>query len=217
MASGDVITGTGDVYWAIAGTNTLAGGIAADTDIDVTEDNLSMAPGAGWSPVGNLAKEGFVFAPGQQTQLIEVANSNYAIGAREVRRSAAFSLTLLDATLENIRTFGMGEVGVSDIETSSDRKQLDFERHGGPEQEVLGIAILFDGFGAAGPSGDPGSVRRRYWIPRAVNTAPLALAANDNGPQVIVCQFSIVLADFTAPQTSATELPAARLIDGPRN
>ena len=68
----------------------------------------------------------------------------------------------------------------------------------GPEESIVGISILFDGFGAdVHANGD--RVRRRYWIPRAVNAAGLTLAINDATPQNIVAQMTLMLteADWT--------------------
>ena len=202
MAGEKIITGTGKIWFGLPGANMLDGDVETGVG-DITNATIDTEPSGGWTNVAEISKEGFVFAPGQQVQLIGIANSHWPISARQTAASGVFTLSLLNADLDTIAKYGMGEVGVTT--TGTPTNTMDLDRNAGPENEIAGFAILFDGFGASIDSMGQRR-RRRFWLPRVVNTAPLALAMNDNGPQVVVAQCNIVLA-------SNTSLPPARLID----
>ena len=222
MAGEKIVTGTGKVYWAEVGT--LPPGVlpadSLETDLEwatemygVDGANLKLAPPAPWMGVGNLDASGFAFAAGNAINFIRVAGRQFAIDARQVAADGGFTMSLLDATPENIVKFGMGDVGAEFHTVGGGAVTLN--SLSGPEESIEGIAILFDGFGSA-VHGNDDRVRRRYWIPRAVNAAGLTIAINDATPQNIVAQMTLMLTeavDFFPVASTNIEPPAAILID----
>ena len=224
MAGEKIVTGTGKVYWAAVGT--LPPGIEDDDATLITDlawatamygalgVSLRLPPPAPWMGVGNLDASGFAFAAGNAINFVRVAGRQFAIDARQVAADGGFTMSLLDATPENIVKFGMGDVG-AEFHSGVGGGAITLNSLSGPEESIVGISILFDGFGAdVHANGD--RVRRRYWIPRAVNAAGLTLAINDATPQNIVAQMTLMLTeavDFTVLSEDHTEPPAAILID----
>ena len=223
MAGEKIVTGTGKVHWGEVGA--LPPGVdvteALTTDLEWAEAVFGV-PTAGidtapdpldWFDVGNLDASGFAFAAGNAINFIRVANRQFAIDARQVAADGGFTMSLLDATPANIVKFGMGDVGAKLHSVGGGAVTLN--SLSGPENSIEGISILFDGFGAA-VHGDGQRVRRRYWIPRAVNAAGLTLAINDATPQNIVAQMTLMLTeaeDFVGNIAGNIEPPAAILVD----
>ena len=223
MAGEKIVMGTGVVYFADAGNLDVKAKGDALLPYDGQTPTAAMVSTeptitAGWTQVAELGKEGFVFAPGQQVQLIAQANSLWPIDARQIGNAGAFTLTLLNADIETIYNFGLGRVGV-DRQTGNNATAdavdaLYFPHDGGPENSIPGISILFDGFGATFDKAGTTRQRRRIWIPRAIQTAPLALAQSDLQPTTIVGQFTIALSDkVKTVSTIDYSLPAAWMAD----
>ena len=205
-AGNAIVQGTGVMYVAPCGTE--------DPRINVGGEeyhNIALAPAAPWVLLGKLGKGGLGFSAGFQPQLIEEANSLWAIDARVVQGGGGLSLSLLESSFNNVFSIGVGEAGAKygdgtvahpvlpgqgdgTLAEGDVSEMLVFDRHAGPDKSVPGVALLHDGFGASIVDGE--RVRRRMWVPRAINTSPFSVAISDNAPQVIVGQFAFALSDY---------------------
>ena len=215
-AGNAIIQGTGVLYVGACGTLDPRVEVSQGGDDvwrhDITERPVTTGANPPWRLLGKLGKGGLGFSAGFQPQLIEEANSLWAIDARVVQGGGGLSVSLLESTFGNVYEIGLGEAGADldeDYEFSADTaavrtymEVLTFDRHAGPEKSVAGVALLHDGFGAS-IDGSGERVRRRLWVPRAINTSPFSVAISDNAPQVVVGQFAFALSDYN--EQSSTE------------
>ena len=196
-AVGDTAAAAVNDYWAY-GTSTdtpygwqlkITGSSAPATGVNYT-GNCS-----GWDSVGAISKSGIDFGASPTTAFVYESNSHYALDAHDVAVDDMFSIALLQSTLKNIFHLVHGEtVATFDGGSTADGHltSLRYLRDGGPEKTKRGISILHDGFGASNKPDVNDPVRRRLWLPRAVNGGSPPRTMADATEQALVLPMKIL-------------------------
>lgn len=186
----NLIQGVGSVYVAPFGE-------AEPADVDT-------APGGNWVDVG-FTQGGveMIYTPTYQELMVDQEVD--IVDRRLTKREMNFRTTLAEVTLDNILDLGMSGHGgaiTADVgpPTADD---LEPSVTVGPETQVTGKALLFDGFAEGFDTG--AHFRRRLIIRKAVNIAPASAPYQREGQTVMAVDFSAQYVDGTIAPWKITD------------
>lgn len=171
----NLIQGVGEVYTAPFGETEPA--------------TIATAPAGNWTNVGfTQGGVNLVYTPTYQA--LTVDQEVDIVDRRLTMREMNFRTTLAEVTLETLLDIGMSAHGGA---IASETLQPSVSV--GPESQVVGRAVLFDGFAEGFSSG--AHFRRRLIVRKCVNVAASDVPYQREGQTVVPVDFSAQYVDGT--------------------
>lgn len=178
----NLIQGVGEVYVAPFGETEPA--------------DIGTTPGGNWVNVG-FTKGGvnFIYTPTYQN--LTVDQEVDIVDRRLTMREMNFRTTLAEVTIERLLDVAMSNFGgaITAVTGPPTADALEPGVAVGPESQISGMAVLFDGFAPGFTSGV--HFRRRLIIRKAVNVAATDVPAQREGETVVSVDFSAQYVDGT--------------------
>lgn len=178
----NLIMGVGELYVAPFGETEPA--------------TLSVTPAGNWVDVGYTSGGvTLLYTPTYQELVVDQIVD--ILARRITKREFNIRASLSEATLQNFLDVGMSGAGGALSVNAGPPTTEDVEPTAafGPENQVVGKAVLFDGFAEGFSTG--AHFRRRVIARKVVNVAPAEIAAKRDGVAMIPCDFSAMYVDGT--------------------
>jgi hypothetical protein len=182
----NLIMGVGELYIAPFGETEPA-------DIGVT-------PAGNWVDVGYTSGGvTLLYTPTYQELVVDQITD--ILARRITKREFNLRTNLSEATLQNFYDVGMsgnaeeGGAGLVAVTGPPTADEVEAVADHGPEQQVTGQAVLFDGFAPGFSSG--AHFRRRVTVRKVVNVAPAETSATRDSVAMLPCDFSAMYVDGT--------------------